>query len=79
MPLLGALFAVATAHGPTATTFVRGECRDVIHPQNGALSPTDKNWGSVGASDTENNTIQHLSAIFAAAKEAGYGSPRRIR
>lgn len=45
----------------------------VIDPQNDVLSPTGKNWESVGASVTENDTVRHLLDIFAAAKTAGYG------
>ena len=40
----------------------------IIDPQNDVLSPTGKNWDSVGASVTENNTVQHLLAILTAAK-----------
>ncbi len=45
----------------------------VIDPQNDVLSPHGKNWDSVGASLTENNTVQHLLDIFAAAKAADFG------
>lgn len=45
----------------------------IIDPQNDVLSPTGKNWASVGASVTENNTIQHLVDILAAAKATGFG------
>jgi nicotinamidase-related amidase len=45
----------------------------IIDPQNDVLSPTGKNWDSVGASVTENNTVQHLVDILAAAKDAGFG------
>ena len=45
----------------------------VIDPQNDVLSPHGKNWDSVGASVTENNTVQHLLDIFAAAKAADFG------
>ena len=44
----------------------------VIDPQNDVLSPTGKNWDSVGASVTENQTVQHLLAILAAAKSLNY-------
>ena len=36
----------------------------IIDPQKDVLSPTGKNWASVGASVTENNTVQHLVDIF---------------
>jgi nicotinamidase-related amidase len=45
----------------------------IIDPQNDVLSPAGKNWDSVGASVTENNTVQHLLDIFAAAKASGFG------
>jgi nicotinamidase-related amidase len=45
----------------------------IIDPQNDVLSPTGKNWGSVGASVTENNTVQHLLDIFVAARESDFG------
>lgn len=45
----------------------------VIDPQNDVLSPRGKNWDSVGASVTENNTVQHLLEIFAAAKASDFG------
>lgn len=44
----------------------------VIDPQNDVLSPTGKNWESVGASVTENNTVQHLIDILATAKTSDY-------
>jgi nicotinamidase-related amidase len=45
----------------------------VIDPQNDVLSPTGKNWDSVGASVTENDTVQHLVDVLAAAKATGFG------
>jgi nicotinamidase-related amidase len=45
----------------------------IIDPQNDVLSPTGKNWDSVGASVTENNTVQHLLDIFAAARASAFG------
>lgn len=45
----------------------------VIDPQNDVLSPTGRNWDSVGASVTENKTVQHLVDILAAAKARGFG------
>ena len=44
----------------------------IIDPQNDVLSPTGKNWDSVGASVTENNTVQHLLDILAAAKASDF-------
>ncbi|MDP9167200.1 MAG: cysteine hydrolase [Actinomycetota bacterium] len=45
----------------------------VIDPQNDVLSPAGKNWDSVGASVTENDTVRHLVEIFAAAKALDFG------
>ncbi len=44
----------------------------VIDPQNDVLSPTGKNWDSVGDSVTENDTVQHLIDILATAKTCDY-------
>ncbi|AMM18506.1 isochorismatase (plasmid) [Burkholderia sp. PAMC 28687] len=41
-----------------------------IDPQNDVLSPTGKNWGAVGASVTENKTVENMLRIFKAAKAA---------
>jgi nicotinamidase-related amidase len=37
------------------------------------MSPHGKNWDSVGASVTENNTVQHLLDIFTAARDSDFG------
>lgn len=44
----------------------------IIDPQNDVLSPTGKNWDSVGASVTENKTVEHLLAILQSAKASNY-------
>lgn len=44
----------------------------VIDPQNDVLSPSGKNWAVLGASVTENNTVEHLVKIFTAAKANGF-------
>lgn len=41
----------------------------VIDPQNDVLSPTGTVWGAVGASVTENDTVQNLSRLMTAAKQ----------
>jgi nicotinamidase-related amidase len=41
-----------------------------IDPQNDVLSPTGKNWGAVGASVTENKTVENMLRIFKAAQAA---------
>ena len=45
----------------------------IIDPQNDVLSPAGKNWDSVGASVTENRTVQHLLDILASAKASDFG------
>ncbi len=44
----------------------------VIDPQNDVLSPAGRNWDSLGASVTENRTVEHLVEIFTAAKANGF-------
>ncbi len=43
-----------------------------IDPQNDVLSETGANWGAVGASVTENRTVENMERIFEAAKAWGY-------
>jgi nicotinamidase-related amidase len=43
-----------------------------IDPQNDVLSETGANWGAVGASVTENRTVENMERIFEAAKAKGY-------
>ena len=43
-----------------------------IDPQNDVLSVEGANWGSVGASVTENGTVEHMEQIFQTAKANGY-------
>ncbi len=43
-----------------------------IAPQNDVLSEKGANWGAVGASVTENRTIENMERIFKAAKANGY-------
>lgn len=45
----------------------------VIDPQNDVLSEKGLSWGLVGASIQENNTVENLGRLFAAAKEKHYG------
>src|ERR1700756_3114464 len=44
-----------------------------IDPQNDVLSESGKNRGAVGASVTENKTVENMERIFKAAKENGFG------
>lgn len=41
----------------------------VTDPQNDFLSPDGATWGVVGGSVTENNTVEHIEALFESAKE----------
>jgi nicotinamidase-related amidase len=43
-----------------------------IDPQNDVLSKHGTSWGAVGASVTENHTVENMERIFQAAKEHGY-------
>lgn len=43
-----------------------------IDPQNDVLSEKGANWGAVGASVTENCTVENMERIFKAAKANGY-------
>jgi nicotinamidase-related amidase len=44
----------------------------IIDPQNDVLSEKGANWGAVGASVTENRTVENIERIFASAKTNGY-------
>ena len=43
-----------------------------IDPQNDVLSEKGANWGAVGASVTNNHTVENMELIFKAAKAKGY-------
>ncbi len=45
----------------------------VIDPQNDVLSEKGISWGLVGASVQENDTVENLARLFAAAKGQNYG------
>ncbi|MBI2516492.1 MAG: cysteine hydrolase [Opitutae bacterium] len=44
----------------------------VTDPQNDFLSPQGVTWGLVGGSVTENKTVEHIDALFKAAKENSF-------
>jgi nicotinamidase-related amidase len=44
----------------------------VIDPQNDVLSEKGSSWGAVGASVTENHTVENMERIFKAAKANEY-------
>ena len=43
-----------------------------IDPQNDVLSQKGANWAALGASITENRTVENMERIFQAAKANGY-------
>lgn len=45
----------------------------VIDPQNDVLSEQGVSWGLVGENIKENNTVENLARLFAAAKDQDYG------
>jgi hypothetical protein len=47
-----------------------------IDPQNDVLSEKGANWATVGASLTENRTVENMERIFKAAKANGYEATR---
>ena len=60
----------ATAQLPDpGVTIVEGRTALLItDPQNDFLSPKGATWGVVGKSVTENNTVENIDSLFAAAK-----------
>lgn len=44
----------------------------IIDPQNDFLSEKGTSWGLVGASVTENHTVENIERLFKAAKKNGY-------
>jgi nicotinamidase-related amidase len=44
----------------------------LIDPQNDVLSEKGANWGAVGASVSENRTVENIEKIFQTAKAGGY-------
>lgn len=44
----------------------------VIDPHNDVLSPKGVNWNVLGASVTENHTVEHLETLFKTAKADNY-------
>ena len=45
----------------------------ITDPQNDFLSPEGVTWGMVGDSVKENRTVEHIDALFQAAKKHGIG------
>ena len=61
---------IASAQLPDpGVTIVNGRTALLItDPQNDFLSPKGATWGVVGKSVTENNTVENIDSLFAAAK-----------
>jgi nicotinamidase-related amidase len=58
---------------PVSMSFQKTDTAVVfIDPQNDVLSEKGANWGAVGASVTENKTVENMERIFKAAKANGY-------
>jgi nicotinamidase-related amidase len=68
----GAPSSAAPAEPASFTTSRIDTAVVFIDPQNDVLSETGVNWGAVGASVTENGTVEHMAQIFEAAKTSGY-------
>src|SRR5262249_8425802 len=64
----------ATASNPNNKVDIRSTDTAVvfIDPQNDVLSDKGTSWAEVGASVTENHTVENMERIFKAAKAKGY-------
>jgi hypothetical protein len=62
----------ASGHPPGMTVEKADTAVVFIDPQNDVLSEGGTSWGAVGASVTENKTVEHMERIFKAAKANGY-------
>jgi len=66
---IGFINGAAAALPDPGVTIVPGRTALVItDPQNDFLSPKGVAWGVVGKSVTENNTVENIDSLFAAAK-----------
>src|SRR5215468_8372909 len=65
--------ATAEAAPPAAMTLQATDTAVVfIDPQNDVLSEKGTSWGAVGASVTENRTVENMERLFIAARQNGY-------
>jgi nicotinamidase-related amidase len=70
---MSATLDTAVAADPQGVQFQRTDTAVVfIDPQNDVLSDKGANWASVGASVTENRTVENMERMFMAAKAKGY-------
>ena len=60
--------AAAELPDPGVTIVEGGTALLITDPQNEFLSPKGVTWGVVGKSVTENNTVENIDSLFAAAK-----------
>jgi nicotinamidase-related amidase len=68
-----ALWSAAAAAESQALNIQKTDTAVVfIDPQNDVLSEKGANWGAVGASVTENRTVENMERIFKTAKANGY-------
>jgi nicotinamidase-related amidase len=67
---------IASRHRERKEAIVDIQCSNAavvfIDPQNDVLSECGKSWGAVGASVTENRTVEHMGRLFKAAKAHKY-------
>ncbi len=61
-------FATAALPDPGVTIVPGRTALLITDPQNDFLSPDGVTWGVVGESVTKNKTVEHIDALFAAAK-----------
>ena len=69
--LTGAATAFAQLPNPGMEIDPANTALVVTDPQNDFLSPEGVTWGVVGESVTENETVEHIDALFKNAKKAG--------
>ncbi len=64
--------AAAQLPDPGMEISVQNTALVITDPQNDFLSPEGVTWGVVGESVTENNTVENLETLLAAAKRNGF-------
>lgn len=70
---MSATSGTAVAAEPPGMQFQKTDTALVfIDPQNDVLSDKGANWASVGASVTENRTVENMEKMFRSAKAKGY-------
>ena len=64
--------APQTETGTTVNVHRSDTALVIIDPQNDVLTEKGTSWGALGASVTENQTVENLERLFKAAKTSGY-------